>query len=226
MEQRYIPLESLRIASPCHASWEQMTGDDRVRHCSECNLNVYNLSAMPRREAEELVQRSESRLCIRMYKRTDGTVLTEDCPVGLRALQLAARRRMRAVMAATITIVSGILGLGATNLASRSEGNRPDAASSMDTARTQVLMGDTTGVEPPAEVPVTMGRISFPVPPPDEVPDETETTDPFEGVPQVDTLTLAEPITIDSTTTILPVDSATNLQQSRPDRPQDLPDLR
>ncbi len=83
-------LEGLRVASPCTVSWEAMAGDARVRHCGACRLNVYNLSAMSRREAEDLVRRSEGRLCVRFYRRADGTVLTQDCPVGLRAV----RRRL------------------------------------------------------------------------------------------------------------------------------------
>jgi hypothetical protein len=79
-------LERVRIASPCAADWEQMVGDERVRFCSQCNLKVYNLSAMTRREAEDLIATREGRLCARLYRRADGTVLTRDCPLGLRAV--------------------------------------------------------------------------------------------------------------------------------------------
>jgi hypothetical protein len=60
---------------------------ERIRHCSQCQLNVYNLSAMTRAEAEALVGRAEGRLCVRFYRRADGTILTQNCPVGLRALK-------------------------------------------------------------------------------------------------------------------------------------------
>src|SRR5438105_3053276 len=56
------PLKDLKIASPCTASWDKMTRDDRSRFCSECKLNVYNLSAMSKREAEALVRSAEGRL--------------------------------------------------------------------------------------------------------------------------------------------------------------------
>lgn len=49
-------------------------------------MNVYNLSSLSRGEANELIRRSEGRLCVRLFRRTDGTVLTRDCPVGVRAL--------------------------------------------------------------------------------------------------------------------------------------------
>src|SRR2546423_11096073 len=88
-------LDGIRIATPCHASWDAMDGDERTRHCGACRLNVYNLSEMSRTDAEELVRKTEGRLCIRMYQRADGTVITRDCPVGLRAM------RKRVAVAAT-----------------------------------------------------------------------------------------------------------------------------
>src|SRR5262245_2955051 len=58
-----------------------MSGDDRVRHCSECRRNVYNLSGMTRRDATELVQLAEGRMCVRFYRRKDGTLITQNCPL-------------------------------------------------------------------------------------------------------------------------------------------------
>ena len=81
------PLETVRIANPCPVSWDAMTGDDRVRFCEQCSLNVYNLSAMTRPEAERLITATEGRLCARFYRRADGTILTQNCPTGLRALK-------------------------------------------------------------------------------------------------------------------------------------------
>lgn len=79
-------LQQVRIAAPCPARWEGMEGDDRARYCSECKLNVYNISDMTKAEAEDFLRRAEGRTCIRMYQRADGTVLTKNCPVGLRAI--------------------------------------------------------------------------------------------------------------------------------------------
>ena len=95
-----MSLEVIEIANPCPASWERMRGDEHVRFCTECNLHVYNLSAMPRDAAERLLaERGETggRLCVRLYKRADGTVITRDCGGGLRA---AARRAFRFASAA------------------------------------------------------------------------------------------------------------------------------
>lgn len=73
-EPRYV-----QIAKPCLQPWEAMTGDERVRECHQCRLNVYNLSVMSSDEATELINNTEGRLCVRFFQRPDGTVLTADC---------------------------------------------------------------------------------------------------------------------------------------------------
>jgi hypothetical protein len=98
-------LHNVRIASPCPADWEKMIGDDRVRHCSQCNLNVYNLSAMTGLEARELVEKHEGRMCLRFYHRKDGTILTQNCPIGLKVVMQRVSRvagiALSAVMSAS-----------------------------------------------------------------------------------------------------------------------------
>src|SRR5215510_7741491 len=85
--RRIPPLGKIRIAAPCKAEWRWMYGNDRVRFCGQCNLNVYNLSAMTREEAEDFIRRVEGRLCVRFYRRSDGTILTKNCPVGLQRIK-------------------------------------------------------------------------------------------------------------------------------------------
>lgn len=93
-------LGRVRVAAPCPTQWEAMEGGERVRFCRQCDLHVYNLSAMRRAEAEALVARTEGRLCARFYRRADGTILTRDCPTGLAALRRRVSRRAAAVLAA------------------------------------------------------------------------------------------------------------------------------
>ena len=81
------PLKNLRIATPCPATWEGMAGDERVRHCTLCSLNVYNFEEMTRDEVRALLMRTEGRVCARLYRRADGSLLTSDCPWGVRALR-------------------------------------------------------------------------------------------------------------------------------------------
>ncbi|WP_437510009.1 hypothetical protein [Sorangium sp. So ce1099] len=138
---RRVPLlDSLRVASPCNASWDEMAGDDRVRFCQHCEKNVYNLSEMPRGEAERLVRAAAGDLCVRLYQRADGTVLTADCPVGVN------RRRIRNLTAAAVG--GGLLAAGMA-LASASSSSR-------------VVMGDRAEPPPRAVEPdgvVAMGGL-------------------------------------------------------------------
>lgn len=79
-----------------------MTGNETVRHCDSCKLNVYSTDAMTKRDLEDLIFRTEGRTCLRLHRRADGTVLTKDCPVGLRGYQKRAARFAGATLAAII----------------------------------------------------------------------------------------------------------------------------
>ena len=102
------PLNSIKIASPCSADWNAMVGNERQRFCGQCKLNVYNLSGMTRREAENLIVNSEGRLCARFYRRADGTIITRDCPVGWAAAKKRMSRVWTAVASVFITALSGM----------------------------------------------------------------------------------------------------------------------
>lgn len=84
-----------------------MVGNDRVRFCGQCSLNVYNLSAMTQEEALDLIATREGRLCVRLYKRADGTVISQDCPRGLEAVRRRVRRMAGAVVGALMTVAAG-----------------------------------------------------------------------------------------------------------------------
>ena len=101
-------LDTVRVATPCESSWDQMAGDQRVRHCDQCDLNVYNLSGMSRKAAEAMLNNTEGRVCVRFYRRLDGTIITADCPVGIRALRRKIARVAAAGMAAVLSFLAGI----------------------------------------------------------------------------------------------------------------------
>jgi len=109
MSKFHSPLDNISIASPCSADWNEMYGDDRKRFCGECKLNVYNLSGMSRDEAESLMINAEGRVCVRFYRRTDGTVLTQDCPVGWAKVKQRTRIFATAVVSMVIALFTGTL---------------------------------------------------------------------------------------------------------------------
>ncbi len=55
----------VEVKSPCSESWDEMTGNEKVRFCSHCAKDVNDISKLTRREAMKLVRRSNGRLCIR-----------------------------------------------------------------------------------------------------------------------------------------------------------------
>ncbi len=111
MRQLISSLDVIDVAAPCPADWHAMTGDDRVRHCGQCQLNVYNLSDMTADEAMSLVNKSEGRMCVRFFRRQDGTMITRDCPVGLAALrQRVVRMWAKAAALAGTFFVGGLFG--------------------------------------------------------------------------------------------------------------------
>jgi hypothetical protein len=103
------PLNNIKIASPCSQDWDAMIGDNRKRFCGECKLNVFNLSGMTKAEAENLVSNSEGRLCVRYYKRADGSVITQDCPVGWAKIKQRTKIFATAAFSLIISLFSGLL---------------------------------------------------------------------------------------------------------------------
>jgi len=104
------PLKNLRIASPCPMNWDQMTGDNRARFCSLCNLHVYKIAELTRKQAVALISETEGRICGRIYRRSDGTVITRDCPIGLRAIRRRVARVTGAVFATIVTLSTSVFG--------------------------------------------------------------------------------------------------------------------
>lgn len=163
MKRFTSPLRNVRVASPCPADWDHMIGDVRVRFCGQCELNVYNLSAMSTFEAESLIARTEGRLCVRYYRRKDGSIITQDCPVGLRALRQRASRIKRAIASSFLGLLAGLgVHVGASRVGSYL----------LESAGRSGIHGATMGVMvAPVNQPreVIVGRL---------VPNKPRTTDP------------------------------------------------
>ncbi|HEX8737301.1 MAG TPA: carboxypeptidase-like regulatory domain-containing protein [Pyrinomonadaceae bacterium] len=154
MTKQKFDVNNLRVASPCSVGWETMSGDERVRRCQSCELNVYNIAEMTRKEAENLIVNREGRVCLRLYKRADGTILTKDCPIGLRAYQKRAARLAGAAFAA-------ILGLFSVSFGQKNDKNAVDASKvkivrtvnqNQESILSGVILDPTGAVVPGAEI--------------------------------------------------------------------------
>ena len=153
-------LDHVRIAAPCSADWDSMFGDERVRFCAQCKLNVYNLSEMTKAEAEILIARAEDRLCIRYYRRRDGSILTQNCPVGLRAIKRRLSRVASAVGSAFVTFCAGLGIWGVVDRGGIGRGYMAGALEFDHVVQGQAIEVDL--VVPPVEPPET-GRLLMPM---------------------------------------------------------------
>lgn len=112
------PLDNVRVATPCAARWEEMSGDDRRRFCAPCGKEVFNISAMTLTEAEDfLASRFGRSACIQLFFRADGTAITRDCTVG----RPRAPKLRLAVSLAAAAAAAGLAFSTALSLASRDE---------------------------------------------------------------------------------------------------------
>ncbi len=107
MRKQEIDIQAMRVAKPCSASWEAMTGDERSRMCSQCSIRVYNIEEMTASEVRDFVFTNEGRTCIRLHRRADGTVITKDCPKGLQRM----RKRAFGIAAAAFAAVLGLFSI-------------------------------------------------------------------------------------------------------------------
>ena len=134
-----------------------MTGDDRVRFCGDCRQNVYNVAMFTRAEATRLLNDSSGRVCLRIFRRPDGTVITDDCRARLRA----ARKRGLLIFAGTLLVVfwaqicAQFVGLTSLRRVMRTQGEAPT-----------MPMAGAIAPMPPPPPPIEMGK---PVPAIEEI---------------------------------------------------------
>ena len=95
-------LNNVTINSPCSSDWDSMVGNDQVRFCKHCSLEVHNLSRMTRNQAERLVARSHGRLCVRYHHDPTGRPVT--LPVGQKLHRISRRVSRFAAGAFTATL--------------------------------------------------------------------------------------------------------------------------
>jgi hypothetical protein len=153
-------LDQIRIATPCNADWDEMVGDERVRFCGSCEKNVYNLSQMTRDEAEALVREKEGRMCVRFYQRKDGTILSADCPVGVR------RKRLRQRVWASVSSMTAAAALAFGVLTGRARADLAVGETNNKVSNNVTHKPAMGGVAVPAPPVKLMGKIALPPQPP------------------------------------------------------------
>ncbi|MBP6744192.1 hypothetical protein KA344_03120 [bacterium] len=129
-------MKNIMIASPCTVDWNTMDGDDRVRVCGACKHNVYDTSKLTTKEILDLMA-ADSKACLKIYRRADGTLLTEDCPFGLRTLRRGARTASK-IAASLWALALSFASVSAQPSAIKTEGEpRPKSASKKAKAKAE-----------------------------------------------------------------------------------------
>lgn len=175
-----IALETVEIASPCHADWDAMRGDDRSRFCPSCAKNVYNLSAMSRGEAELLLQEKEGRLCVRFFQREDGTMLTQDCPVGAAALKERSPSFALWSGVASLLVLAGAL-LSPAFISGAHAQPEPHMGETLAQTALPTPQATPSSVEEPPIL-TRMGDVA-PLPRPTAIPTSQPTVAPVQSIP-------------------------------------------
>jgi hypothetical protein len=140
-----------------------MKGDERTRFCTTCAKNVYNLSGMSRSEAQNLIRAKEGRLCARFYRRADGTIITDDCPVALRAM----RRPLKWMTTTVAIVVAPLFTFAAVMI-----GGRVNASQIVSGLCNTLLYQAVSSWVAPQEPPMVMGIVMV-APPPTVAPSTT-----------------------------------------------------
>src|SRR3954470_21973930 len=94
------------IPAPCDADWDSMIGNERVRFCEHCSLEVTNLSNLTRQEAMRLVAKSEGRLCVQFVRRNDGSIVSKKIPKQLHQISRRVSRLAAGAFSATLSLTT------------------------------------------------------------------------------------------------------------------------
>src|SRR5215831_11299521 len=124
-------IDRIDIPSPCNADWESMIGNDQVRFCEHCSLTVHDISTMTRRRAEQLVAKSEGRLCVRYHRIADGPIITAGSPGKLHQITRKVSRVAAGAFTVALTMSSAVVAKQSqnkpttTSSAGKQEQNKP-----------------------------------------------------------------------------------------------------
>ena len=106
MTARRDKLQGLRIESPCPTSWESMQGDERRRHCLQCDKPVYDFAQLTPREVSGLIEACRGNFCARLTRDGRGQLITLQPPPAV--IEPLASRRVSPLVTAAVMAVLGL----------------------------------------------------------------------------------------------------------------------
>lgn len=96
----------LEVKTPCTANWDQMSGNDKVRFCEHCQLEVNDLTSLTPKRIRRLMTKSKGRLCVRYHRGPDGKPLIRQVPGKLHQISKRFSRVAAGVFTATLSLGS------------------------------------------------------------------------------------------------------------------------
>lgn len=132
--QWYAKGVRLPVVYSCGESWDDMPGSRKQRHCSACDRDVFDLSAMRESEALSVLALLQTRaLCVRYLSKDDGHIIHQPEPRPL-SLHLAGLRTPLAVGALAVALTGASCAPALTDMKTTSASAQP---------ATQVPAGDS-----------------------------------------------------------------------------------
>jgi hypothetical protein len=92
-----VHLDVIRVTEPCRESCDGVDGHDRVRFCSTCRRNVYDVRHIAPGELESLLRFHEGQAVVRFEPRADGTCVVAG-PMTCSQARVASRKALRGRM--------------------------------------------------------------------------------------------------------------------------------
>jgi hypothetical protein len=141
-------LDRVSIGSSCQTDWEAMNGDQSQRYCDQCEKSVYNFSQLTRSQAEALIARTNGKLCARIERRPDGSILTADKSYSLprfnqKILRIASATMSAALSLAPVVAAKPIKNLPVLNF-SQEQKDKTDPKDKEKTAKIYGTVSDET----------------------------------------------------------------------------------
>ena len=168
-QENQVPLQ---IKTPCPKTWDQLSGGEAKRFCSECSLHVHNAAQLTRVEAQELVAKASERVCMRMQLDESGAPLFRDTPTRERPKLTLAGRTTRWALATAAGLLAACHRSESVNSPVDSGPNAGSAQTTtkMGKVAAPEVMGDFTTPQPPRQM---LGEVQAPTPtqpPPESIP--------------------------------------------------------
>lgn len=153
-------LNQTNIPNPCPMSWDDMSGNDKTRHCSQCEKSVYHLSNMTGPEAAKVLREHGGDLCVHgVFRTSDGSLITK--PTRKQRFHRLVRRTLATVL--VVPMIAVLSGCGEQKFSGKlGEWIKPETPEAVDPTTGEMVMGGIVAIDAPAT-----GKVALPESPPE-----------------------------------------------------------